>query len=142
MNGWYMLLIYAVAILLALVFLAVSAVSTMNAAVKQKSVGKRLALLIIAVIFAAAVLLFTSSHKTYYRFNDWLVKSGTVSDAIDRFGEPDIGAYTEGKPGRIGYFIYKDDGPVMPDHLEHFYFIAYDEQGNVTGVSDSVRPGG
>ncbi len=142
MNVWYMLLMYAGAILLALAFLAVSVVLTMNAAVRQKPVGKRLALLIAAVISAAAVLLFTSSHKTYYRFCDWTVKGGNIPEVIGRYGEPDIGAYTEGCPGRIGYFIYKDDGPVMPDHLEHFYLIAFDGQGKVTDVEDGVRPGG
>lgn len=142
MNVWYMLLIYAGAILLVLVFLAVSVAAMMNAVVKQKAVGKRLALLIAAVVLAGVVLLFTSSHKTYYRFNDWLIKSGTASDVIERFGKPDIGTYAEGEPGRIGYYIYTDNGPVMPDHLEHFYFIAFDEQGKVTEVSDSIRPGG
>ena len=142
MNVWYMLLIYAGAILLVLVFLAVSVAAMMNAVVKQNAVGRRLALLIAAVVLAGVVLLFTLSHKTYYRFNDWLIKSSTASDVIERFGKPDIGTYAEGKPGRIGYYIYTDNGPVMPDHLEHFYFIAFDEQGKVTEVSDSVRPGG
>jgi len=30
----------------------------------------------------------------------------------------------------------------MPDHLEHYYRISLDETGNVTDISDAVRPGG
>ena len=142
MNSWYMLLIYVGAVLLALAFLAASVVFTMNAVVRQKPVGRRMALLIAAVVFAAAVLIFTSSHKTYYRFNDWLIKGGNIAEIMERYGEPELGAYTEGNPGRIGYYIYTDYGPVMPDHLRHYYFIIFDGQGTVTDIEDGVQPGG
>lgn len=30
----------------------------------------------------------------------------------------------------------------MPDHLEHYYYVEYDEQGNVKEIYDGTKPGG
>ena len=90
----------------------------------------------------AAVLLFTNSHATYYRFNDWDVSGSTVQDIVKRYGEPDINMYTPGRGGSLWYYIYTDEGPIMPDHLEHFYRIGIDENGRAAEISDTVRKGG
>lgn len=142
MNAWYMLLIYVCAILFSLGLCAGSLAAMIYGVVKQKRLGGRLAFLIAAGVITAAVLLFTNSHATYYRFSDWAISGSTVTAVVEKYGEPDIGSYTEGKSGRLGYFIYRDDGPIMPDHLDHYYYVEYNEQGRVTSVYDGVQPGG
>ena len=84
----------------------------------------------------------TNSHATYYRFNDWAVSGSTVQDIVKHYGEPDINMYTPGKGGSLWYYIYTDEGPIMPDHLEHFYRIGIDENGRAAEISDTVRKGG
>lgn len=117
MNGWYMLAVYVGAILISLALCAGALAVMIHGVVKQKRLGGRLAFLIAAGVVTAAVLLFTNSHATYYRFNDWAVSGSSVQDVTARYGEPDIDMYTPGKGGSLYYYIYTDDGPVMPDHL-------------------------
>lgn len=142
MNAWYMLAAYVGAILICLALCAASLAVMMHGIVKQKRLGGRLTFLIAAGVVTAAVLLFTNSHATYYRFNDWAVSGSTVQDIVKRYGEPDINQYTPGKGGSLWYYIYTDDGPVMPDHLDHFYYIVLDENGKATEVRENVSPGG
>lgn len=142
MNAWYMLAIYVGAILISLALCAVSLAVMIRGVVKQKSLGGRLAFLIAAGVVTAAVLLFTNSHATYYRFNDWTVSASTAQDIVKRYGEPDIDRYTPGKGGSLWYYIYTDNGPIMPDHLDHYYYIALDANGKVTEIMEDVRPGG
>ena len=127
MNAWYMLAAYVGAILICLALCAASLAVMMHGIVKQRRLGGRLAFLIAAGAVTAAVLLFTNSHETYYRFNDWAVSGSTVQDIVKRYGEPDINT---------------DEGPIMPDHLEHFYRIGIDENGRAAEISDTVRKGG
>ena len=86
MNAWYMLAAYVGAILICLALCAVSLAVMMHGIVKQKRLGGRLAFLIAAGAVTAAVLLFTNSHATYYRFNDWAVSGSTVQDIVKRYG--------------------------------------------------------
>ena len=133
---------YVGAILICLALCAVSLAVMMHGIVKQRRLGGRLAFLIAAGAVTAAVLLFTNSHATYYRFNDWAVSGSTVQDIVKRYGEPDINMYTPGRGGSLWYYIYTDEGPIMPDHLEHFYRIGIDENGRAAEISDTVRKGG
>lgn len=142
MNAWYMLAAYVGAILICLALCAASLAVMMHGIVKQRRLGGRLAFLIAAGAVTAAVLLFTNSHATYYRFNDWAVSGSTVQDIVKRYGEPDINMYTPGRGGSLWYYIYTDEGPIMPDHLEHFYRIGIDENGRAAKISDTVRKGG
>lgn len=142
MNGWHMLAAYVGAILLSLALCAASLAVMIHGVVKQRKLGGRLAFFIAAGVVTAAVLLFTNSHATYYRFNDWAISGSEAAAVIEKYGEPDIGGYTAGKSGKLGYYIYHDDGPIMPDNLDHYYYVEYNEQGRVTAVYDSVQPGG
>lgn len=102
----------------------------------------RLLILVIVVISALLIVLYIMSHSTYYKFNDWYVLQNNISNVKDRYGQFDIGDYKNGKPGRVGYYIYTDNGLIMPDHLKHYYYIEYDEQGAVERVYDACQPGG
>lgn len=142
MNAWYMLAAYVGAILLCLALCAASFAVMMHGIVKQKRLGGRLIFLVAAGVITAAVLLFTNSHATYYRFNDWAVSGSDVQYVTERYGEPDIDHYIPGKGGSLWYYIYTDDGPVMPDHLDHYYYIGLDENGRVIEIRETVSPGG
>ena len=86
MNAWYMLAAYVGAILICLALCAASLAVMMHGIVKQRRLGGRLAFLIAAGAVTAAVLLFTNSHATYYRFNHWAVSGSRISTCIPRAG--------------------------------------------------------
>jgi hypothetical protein len=53
-----------------------------------------------------------------------------------------LGTISEGHSGTVAYYIYKDNGPIMPDHLDHYYYMEYDENGIIYKVYDGCAPGG
>ena len=61
---------------------------------------------------------------------------------MSKYGAFDRGTVQEGKSGKVGYYIYTDNGPIMPDHMKHYYWIYFDESGIVYKVEDNLPPGG
>ena len=61
----------------------------------------------------------------------------TISQVEARYGPFDIS-----RNGVLGYYIYTDNGPIMPDHLPHYYYLEYDDNGIVRNVYEGVAPGG
>jgi len=59
-----------------------------------------------------------------------------------KYGEFDLGKIKDNAKGRVAYYIYTDNGPIMPDHLDHYYYMEYDERGVIYNVYDGVQPGG
>lgn len=59
-----------------------------------------------------------------------------------KYGAFDLGEVRENEKGRVAYYIYTDNGPIMPDHLEHYYYMEYDENGVIYNVYDAVTLGG
>lgn len=55
-----------------------------------------------------------------------------------KYGDFDFGEYKANILGKVGYYIYTDNGPIMPEHLKHYYFIEYNKEGIVTNVFDAV----
>ena len=108
---------------------------------KEKIRGYLTALLVNAALLACTVL-FVLSHGSYYKYNDWLILGSDIDTVIEKYGEYDIGCIKQGNSGKIGYYIYTDNGPIMPDHLPHYYYIYYDENGIVYEVYDGTAPGG
>lgn len=77
------------------------------------------------------------SHSTYYKYNDWWIVGRSKEEIRERYGEFDISC------GRArGYYIYYDDKMIMPDQLEHYYWIEFDENGAAKKVYDAPTPGG
>ena len=93
-------------------------------------------------VLLAVIILYSSSHGTYYKYNDWDILQSNIHMIEEKYGEFDLGEIKEGEKGRVAYYIYTDNGPIMPDHLKHYYYMAYDEWGVVYSVSDECRPGG
>lgn len=109
---------------------------------KNKSITGTVTVLVSSMVIFAVSALFVSSHKTYYKYNDFTISRSNMTEIMEKYGEFDIGNYHEGSAGRAGYYIYTDNGPVMPDHLPHYYYIEYDETGAVTRIFDGLAPGG
>lgn len=111
---------------------------------KHKSVKMRSCIiaLIINIVLFIATSLFVSSHKTYYKYNDWLILNSNIHTVRDKYGDFDIGTIKHNEKGVVGYYIYTDDGPIMPDHLPHYYYIEYDNHGVVYKVYDACSLGG
>ena len=64
------------------------------------------------------------THLDVYKrqYNDWWVQGRTISQVEARYGPFDIS-----RNGVLGYYIYTDNGPIMPDHLPHYYYLEYED---------------
>ncbi len=93
-------------------------------------------------VLLVVVILYALSHSTYYRYNDWAILQSNIHMVEQKYGEFDLGEIKENEKGKVAYYIYTDNGPIMPDHLKHYYYIEYDEWGVIYNVYDSCQPGG
>ena len=93
-------------------------------------------------IFLVVTILYGTSRSTYYKFNDWIILQSNIHLIEQKYGDFDLGEIKENQKGWVAYYIYTDDGPIMPDHLEHYYYMEYDEWGVIYDVYDACAPGG
>lgn len=144
MNTWYVLAIEICVFLALLICFIVFLVMLIKAISKKihKPIKALSILLSLDVILFAFSLVFVLSHPTYYKYNDWAIQGSHISDVQKQYGDFDFGTVRTGHPGEVGYYIYTDDGPIMPDHLPHYYYIHYDENGIVDSVKESISEGG
>ena len=92
---------------------------------------------IIDILCLIGAILFTISHKTFYKYNDWKIKAQSINTVYEQYGDFDIGNVEENKAGEAGYYIYTNENPLAKDHLPHYYFIKYDERGEIYAVYES-----
>lgn len=97
--------------------------------------------LIINILLLAATVLYSSSHPTYYRYNDWSILDSNIHMVEQKYGEFDLGEIRENQKGSAAYYIYTDNSPIMPDHLKHYYYMEYDEWGVIYNVYDGMSAG-
>lgn len=144
MNPWYISAIEVCIFLMLFICFIVFLVKFIKAISKKKHkhIKALSVLLSIDVILFAFSLVFILSHPTYYKYNDWEIIGSHISNVQNRYGKFDVGTVRTGHQGEVGYYIYTDDGPIMPDHLPHYYYIHYDENGVVDSVKESVSVGG
>ena len=142
MNPWYVgiieLFIFAVLIIFFMVFIVMLILSKKH----NKPIKMKITMLFLDAILLICATVFCISHSTYYKFNDWAILNNDIYSVIDKYGDYDEAMVQENKSGKIGYYIYTDNGPVMPDHLKYYYWIYYDENGKVYKVEESCQPGG
>ncbi|MBE6976353.1 MAG: hypothetical protein E7439_04050 [Ruminococcaceae bacterium] len=125
-----------------IVGIVVSAVFLIVRLVRKTGWKAPLIALGIQLLLFGASALFCVSHSTYYRYNDWEILNNSVYEVQEKYGDFDLGKISEGHSGTVAYYIYKDDGPIMPDHLDHYYYMEYDENGIIYKVYDGCAPGG
>ena len=68
--------------------------------------------------------------------------NSNINTVQQKYGDFDLGTVENQKEGTAAYYIYTDNGPIMPDHLKHYYYIQYDVWGVVYRVYDGCQPGG
>lgn len=142
MSPWYILGVYLLLELTLIITMIVSLVLIITFRVKKKPSKKSKIYFGLSVVAFLCLNIFIMSHPTYYKYNDWWVEQNNILKVRERYGDFDLGTYTKGKPGVVGYYIYTDNGPIMPDHLMHYYYIEYDCWGIVEKVYDAGSPGG
>ena len=142
MNSWYVFAIYYLVILVFSITLIITLVMQIVSFKKKKYSKKIIISFITSILLLVFSILFTCSHSTYYKYNDWWILNSNITKVENRYGDFDLGNYVCGERGKVGYYIYTDNGPIMPDHLKHYYYIEYDEYGIVYNVYDGCQPGG
>lgn len=144
MNPWYVLGIEICVFLTLIICFIVILVKLISKIAKKnyKPIKKLSVFLSLDVLLLALSLVFVLSHSSYYKFNDWEIVGSNISDIQSKYGDFDVGTIRKGYQGEVGYYIYTDDGPIMPDHLPHYYYIHYDENELVDGVHESCAIGG
>lgn len=107
---------------------------------KKKEKGKPQ--LICSLALGVLIYLFLASHSTWIEYNDWWILNNDIAKIQSRYGKFDVEySLCEGRR-RAGYLIFSNNGPVMPDYLDYFYFMEYDTEGIVYRVYVKARPGG
>ena len=132
---WFILLMLIVGIIIGIILFIIHKVRKQKNKTTVVSIGINIVLLVVVVLYAL-------SHSTYYRYNDWAILQSNIRMVEQKYGAFDLGEIKENEKGKVAYYIYTDNGPIMPDHLKHYYYIEYDEWGVVCDVYDSCQPGG
>lgn len=142
MNQWYftigilfILFMLIVGIIIGIILFIVHKVRKHDNKTTVVSMGINFVLLVVVILYAL-------SHSTYYRYNDWAILKSNIHMVEQKYGEFDLGEIKENEKGKVAYYIYTDNGPIMPDHLKHYYYIEYDECGVIYNVYDSCQLGG
>lgn len=138
MNPWYELFIlfgiYAV--------LFIGMIVCLIRLAMHKDKKLTIVMIVCDLILGIGTTLFAASHRICFQYNDWAVLDHNIYWIEEKYGAFDLGHPENGKAGRAAYYIYTDNGPIMPDHLDHYYYMEYDEWGVVYEVYDSCQPGG
>ena len=142
MNQWYFDIgILGVLLLLTVGFLSCIIMIMIRKVRKRKGKAVGISIGINSVLLAVTIL-YSISHSTYYKYNDWTILQSNIYTVEEKYGEFDLGKVNDNQNGSVAYYIYTDNGPIMPDHLKHYYYIEYDENGIVYNVYNSCQPGG
>ena len=135
MTEFAVLLIFTVAVV-------IFTVKLVKAIKKHIPLKKSIIFLGISVVLLSSAVLFVLSHGHCYKYNDWYVMGNDINKVVERYGKFDKGSVEIDKSGKIGYYIYTDNGPVMASYLPYYYYIYYDENGVVYKVDVMGAEGG
>ena len=142
MNPWIVYLCYF-AFMILLLFILIGAIVQLKIRKrKQKSIKYAVVSIVTSIFLIFSLVLFIASHSTYYKYNDWAILVGNIHAVQNKYGDFDLGSIEDHKAGRVAYYIYTDNGPIMPDYLDHYYYIEYDVWGVVDKVYEAGHPGG
>ncbi len=142
MNHYYVLFGALCVSALLVIGLIIGIVFLIRSYIKQTSKKPIIISIIVNSMFLFVVVFYSLSHSTYYKYNDWAILQNNVYSIEQKYGAFDLGEIKDNEKGKVAYFIYIDNGPIMPDHLNHYYYMEYDERGVIYHVYDGVQPGG
>lgn len=129
-------------LLLLIVGIIICFISFILSKVRKRNKKAIIISMVINFILFVVAILYISSHSTYYKYNDWVMLQSNIHLIEQKYGEFDLGEIKENQKGWVAYYIYTDNGPIMPDHLKHYYYMEYDEWGVIYNVYDGGQPGG
>ncbi len=142
MNPWYFLIgitfllfLLSLGLLICIILVIIRKIKKLKCKPVIISIG-------INSVLIALIILYTASHSTYYRYNDWDILQNSIYRIEEKYGDFDLGEIRKNQKGKVAYYIYTDNGPIMPDHMKHYYYMEYDENGIVYNVYDGLHPGG
>lgn len=142
MMGFFVELILISILIILIISIIISLSIIIKNKLKRKQIKNSLILLILSIFISAADTLFLCSHSTYYKYNDWIILNSNINMVRKKYGEFDYGHIEKNKSGTVGYYIYTDNSPIMPDHLKHYYYMEYDSWGMIYRVYESCEVGG
>ncbi|MGN0402057.1 MAG: hypothetical protein ACI4HQ_07340 [Acetatifactor sp.] len=142
MNPWIIDIGYLILLLCLVIMIVASVVIMIARKRKKKNVKPTVISLLIGILLLGVLILYIVSHSTYYKYNDWFIINSNIHIVQQKYGDFDLGTITENKAGRVAYYIYTDNGPIIPDHLKHYYYMEYDEWGVIYKVYEGCQPGG
>ena len=117
-------------------------VKLIRAIKKHISLKKPVIFHLVSVVLLGCAVIFAVSHGTYYKYNDWYILGNDINKVVERYGKFDKGSVEIDRSGSIRYYIYEDNGPIMPNYLDYYYCIDYDENGIVYKVEVRASEGG
>lgn len=88
--------------------------------------------LISSILLGGMIYLFLISHSTWIEYNDWWVINNNLEEIKSRYGDFDYEIY--GERWCVGYHVFYNNGPLMPDYSNYFYVMEADEAGIVYEV--------
>lgn len=139
-------LYFVIGIVCLLLLIAVGLITCIVLFVKHKKRKQSNKAIVISVVIDAflllVVILYASSHSIYYKYNDWIMLQSNIHMVEQKYGKFDLGEIKDNEKGSVAYYIYTDDGSIMPDHLDHYYYMEYDEWGMIYNVYDACQPRG
>ncbi|BBF45095.1 hypothetical protein lbkm_3854 [Lachnospiraceae bacterium KM106-2] len=103
---------------------------------KKKNQTKAIVLIVFVSILLFATI-FYLSHRTYYAYNDWWIQGKSMEQVEARYGKS-----KECSRNLRAYFLYRDNGAVMPSQQEIYYYMQLDENGKVIKVYKGIALGG
>ena len=142
MNPWVIDFCYFILLVCFLIAGITSVVLMIVRKHKKKNRKPAVMSLLISIFLLAVLILFIVSHSTYYKYNDWVILQSNIYVIQQKYGDFDLGTIRDNQAGKVAYYIYTDNGPIMPDHLKHYYYMEYDEWGVIYKVYESCQPGG
>ena len=141
LNPWFILFGHLLFAYIFLIGVIVSVILIIRGKLKKESIRSSVIFLVSINLLLGMFILFDASHPTCYKYNDWLVLGSNIRTVQKRYGDFDRGEVTDNKAGCVAYYLYTDNGPIMPDYLPHYYYMRYDETGKIYEVYESVPPG-
>ena len=140
MNPWIIDFCYLLFLLTFLIMGIISVILIIKRKHKRKSIKLPTISLGVSILFLLILILFFVSHSTYYKYNDWSILNSNINMVQQKYGNFDLGIVTPNKAGKVAYYIYTDNGPIMPDHLKHYYYMEYDVWGVIYNVYEACQP--
>lgn len=98
---------------------------------------RKFGLAIISTLILVLPVAFYIAFPTEFPYVNLLLYDKTKEEVIEIYGEPEYDGETI-----IGYYIGVDNRGLDPTHLDLYYYLEFNDDGNVCRIFEGVQPGG